>query len=107
MINLTKHFITLRSMDGTDIVIAPSGNEARVATVEEIIGVCPITSVLIVHRTWGEVYGLPEEGTPCIVSSLVASAVPGRAGVFCPDTGTTAIKDETGFVLAATRLVEA
>ena len=47
------------------------------------------------------------EGVECIVSAMVASAVPGRAGVFAPDTGDTALRNEKGFVIAVTRLVAA
>ena len=61
----------------------------------------------VVRRRWGAVDGLPRPGTPCLVSSLVASAVPGWLGVYTPDTGETAIRDEDGRILAITRLVAA
>ena len=38
---------------------------------------------------------------------MVASACAGRAGVFAPDSGATAIRDERGLIVAVTRLVVA
>lgn len=107
MLNLTPHAITVRSPDGTDHTFQPSGTVARVATVETVIGHCPVTGAPIVSRSFGAVHGLPEEGAPCIVSALVLGAVPGRAGTFAPDTGATAIRDVRGLVIAVTRLVAA
>ena len=107
MINLTPHSITIRSKDGAEITIPPSGTVARVSTTEEVVGTCPITGAPIVRRTFGEVQGLPEEGTPCLVSALVLAAVPGRAGVYAPDTGPTAIRNDAGQIVAVTRLVAA
>ena len=107
MLNLTPHSIVIRRDDGSEVTLPPSGTVARVATVEEVIGHCPITGAPIVRRAFGEVHGLPEEGVPCIVSALVASAVPGRRGVFAPDTGPTAIRDADGRIVAVTRLIAA
>lgn len=105
--NLTPHAITIRATDGTEITIPPSGIVARVSTTEEVVGTCAITGAPIVRRKFGEVQGLPEEGAPCIVSSLVLAAVPGRSGVYAPDTGPTAVRDGNGQVIAVTRLVAA
>ena len=107
MINLTPHAITVRAADGTDTTYPPSGTVARVSTTDEVVGACPVTGAPIVRRVFGEVTGLPEEGTPCLVSALVLSAVPGRAGVYAPDTGPTAIRNEAGQIVAVTRLVAA
>lgn len=104
MLNLTPHSITLRA-GGGDITLPPSGAVARVKTREEPAG--EITGMPVIMRTFGEVEGLPPEGTPCIVSALVANAVPGRKGVYAPDTGPTAIRDEKGQIVAVTRLVAA
>ncbi len=122
MLNMTPHAITLRTAHG-DIVFPPSGVIARVETVESLIGSMDVFSpgtpvcdaqgnsngvrVPVISRTFGEVEGLPKEGVPCIVSALVLSAVPGRAGVYAPDTGVTAVRNEKGFVVAVTRLVAA
>ena len=107
MLNLTPHAITVRAPDGADHTFPPSGVVARVATTETVIGACPMTGAPIVRRTLGEPVGLPPAGTPCIVSAMVAGACPGRAGVFAPDSGPTAIRDERGQIVAVTRLVAA
>lgn len=107
MINLTPHAITVRAPDGADHTFPPSGTVARVATTETVIGACPMTGVPIVRRTLGEPQGLPPVGTPCLVSAMVAGACQGRDGVFAPDTGPTAIRDERGQIVAVSRLVAA
>lgn len=122
MLNLTPHPITVRTPHG-DIVFPASGVVARVATIETVLGSMDVfphgadetdaqgnsngLRVPVITRNFGEVEGLPGEGTPCIVSALVLSAVPGRAGVYAPDTGSTAIRNEKGHIVAVTRLVAA
>jgi hypothetical protein len=106
MLNLTPHAITIRA-NGADTTIQPSGQLARVSSTEEQVGVCPLTGAPIMRRVFGEVTGLPTDGTPCIVSALVLSACAGRVGVFAPDTGPTAIRNESGQVIACTRLIAA
>ena len=106
MINLTPHAITIRA-NGVDTVIHPSGQLARVSSTEEQVGVCPLTGAPIMRRVFGEVTGLPTDGSACLVSALVLSACTGRVGVFAPDTGNTAIRNEAGQVIACTRLVAA
>lgn len=106
MINLTPHAITIRIASG-DVTVPLGGTVARVATRDEVVGQCPATGAPIVRRVFGEVEGLPPEGEPCLVSALVLAAVPGRAGVYAPDTGPTAIRDEKGQIIAVTRLVAA
>lgn len=105
MLNLTPHPIVIRRPDGTDWTIPPAGTVARVATVERVIG--DLDGVPVVRLEYGEPIGLPPEGTPCIVSALVRAAVPGRAGVYSPDTGATAVRDPQGRIIAVTRLVAA
>lgn len=107
MLNLTPHQITVRSQDGTDHVFPPSGQLARVATTEVVVGSCPVTGAAIVSRTLGAPQGLPEAGTPCLVSAMVAGSCHGRPGVFAPDSGPSAIRDDRGLVVAVTRLVAA
>ena len=104
MINLTPHAITLQKSDGTRVTIAPSGQLARVSTTEKVVA--EFDDMLVITRATGEAEGLPEEGTPCIVSAMVLAAVPGRKGVYAPDSGPTAIR-ENGQVVAVTRLVAA
>lgn len=105
MINLTPHAITVKGHNGS-VTFPPSGTVARVAAIETVTGVCPLTGSPIVSRAWGDVTGLPDERTPCLVSSLVLDRIPGRAGVFAPDTGPTAIR-ENGQIVAVTRLIAA
>jgi hypothetical protein len=107
ILNLTPHDITILGPDGTETTIPPSGTVARVSTTDEVVGTCSITGAPIVRRRFGEVTGLPEEGTPCLVSALVLSAVPGREGIYAPDTGPTAVRNESGQIVAVTRLVAA
>ena len=104
MLNLTPHPITVQLPDGSRTTFPPSGQLARVTTEEVVVG--EMAGVPVISRSFGQVTGLPEEGTPCIVSALVAGAVPGRRGVYAPDSGPTAIR-EGGQVVAVTRLVAA
>lgn len=104
MLNLTPHAITLQRVDGTRVTYAPSGKVARVSTTEAEVD--QYDGVPVMSRQLGEAEGLPEEGVVCLVSAMVASAVPGRKGVYAPDSGPTAIR-ENGQVVAVTRLVAA
>lgn len=104
MINLTPHAITLALPNGESVTFPPSGRLARVTSQEVVVGA--LQGVPVIKRQFGAVEGLPEDGTPCLVSALVLSACPGREGVFAPDTGPTAIR-ENGQVIAVTRLVAA
>ena len=107
MINLTPHAIVVRTPQG-DVTLPPSGTIARVAMAEEIIGTCAETGATVIRRVPGEVVGLPEDGTPCIVSAMVLAALPsGTPNVYAPDTGATAIRNEAGHIVAVTRLVAA
>lgn len=103
LLNLTPHAITLRTPDG-DVTFPPSGKIARVETVETITG--ELAGVPVIARSMGATTGLPTDGTPCLVSAMVLSAVPGMIGVYAPDSGPTAIR-ENGQIVAVTRLVAA
>lgn len=105
MLNLTPHQITVIKDDGTTFVFDPSGTVARVSTVEEVVGV--VGGVPVPKRTFESVVGLPPEGTPCIVSAMVLAAAPGRAGVYAPDSGATAVRNEKGHIVAVKRLIAA
>lgn len=105
MINLTPHPIVLQKDDGTRIQIMPSGAVARVSTTDTVTG--DHDGIPVVRRSFGAVTGLPDGDAPCIVSAMVLAAVPGRAGVYAPDTGPTAIRDQNGRIVAVTRLVAA
>lgn len=105
MLNLTPHAITLRTPQG-DVTLPPSGTVARVTMTDVIVGAA--AGLPVIRRTPGAVTGLPTDGAPCIVSSMVLAALPaGTPGVYAPDTGATAIRDERGQVVAVTRLVTA
>lgn len=104
MLNLTPHSITLQLADGTAVTFPPSGRLARVASQEVEVGT--LHGVPVIQRQFGAVEGLPEDGTPCLVSALVLSACPGREGVYAPDSGPTAIRKD-GQIVAVTRLVAA
>ncbi len=109
MLNLTPHSITVQIGDRS-VTFPPSGTVARVESIESINTVFDGgdgVMIPVITRFFGEVHGLPEEGVPCIVSSLVLSAVKGRRNVFAPDTGSNAIRDTKGQVIAVTRLVAA
>lgn len=106
LLNLTPHAITLRLPDGQDVTLSPSGRVARVSMVEETIGT--MAGVPLIRRRPGPVIGLPDGDEPCIVSAMVLAALPsGSPGVYAPDTGPTAIRDERGLVVAVTRLAAA
>ncbi|MEA1980836.1 MAG: hypothetical protein U9N54_07680 [candidate division Zixibacteria bacterium] len=66
-----------------------------------------IAGIPVVTRSTGEVTGLPTDGTPCIVSGMVLSSVPGRTHTYAPDTGSTAIRNDVGHIVAVTRMVAA
>lgn len=103
-VNLTPHAINIL-VDGNVVTIEPSGEVARVESIEKVTG--EINGITVVSREFGDVHGLPEEGTPCIVSAMVLGAVPGRKGVYAPDSGPTAVRNEKGHIVHVTRLVQA
>lgn len=105
MINLTPHAIRVMTSDGEMRVYEPSGVVARVETVEVLVG--EFDGIPVVERQLGDVIGLPENGEPCIVSAMVASALPGRPGVYAPDTGSTAVRNDKGHIDHVVRLVKA
>lgn len=108
MINLTPHPITLRTPAG-DVTLPPSGTVARVVALYEQVG--EVAGVPVMRRTWGAIEGLPpveQRGQGVIVSSLVLEALDEECaeGVYAPDTGPTAIRED-GKVVAVTRLIGA
>ena len=108
MLNLTPHAVVIR-VGEAEVVLPPSGTVARVTTEEVVTGTVSINGVEVpvVTVKYGEPQGLPPEGVECIVSALVRGAVPGRKGVYSPDTGPTAVRDEAGRIVAVTRLIAA
>jgi hypothetical protein len=111
MINLTPHAITIRLPSGDDVTFPPSGTVARVSTVAQDTGML-VAGVRVVRNTYGPVTGLPRDAAgvplPCIVSGMVLAALPvGTPNVYAPATGSSAIRDERGQVVAVTELVAA
>jgi hypothetical protein len=134
LINLTPHPITIES-DEVYITIPPSGKVARVLTEEMTVPVKQSAradqlaillakpgalcladddqkvaiAVPVVVRTFTKIEGLPKTDRPCIVSSLVLEAAkvqqPWRRRIYAPDTGPTAIRDDTGKIVAVRRLI--
>lgn len=105
MLNLTPHDIVVRTANG-DVTIPASGTVARVATVDTDTG-DTVLGLPVIRRSFGDVTGLPNDDTPCVVSAMVLGAVPGRANTYAPDTGPTAIRNDKGHIVAVTRLVAA
>jgi len=106
IVNLTPHTINIKT-SGDTLSIAPSGEIARVTSVEEVVG--KVAGIPVLKRTFGDIEGLPasQKDTIYLVSSMVLSAVKNRDDVFAPDTGATAIRDDAGRIVAVTRLVKA
>lgn len=105
MINLTPHTIRVMNANGEILEYAPSGVVARVDSVEVPAG--EINGIPVVERQLGAVYGMPENGELCIVSAMVASAVPGMKGVYAPDSGKSAVRNDKGHIDYVVALVKA
>jgi len=105
-INLCPHPIHLVGENGAVVTFAESGTVARVdirktkkqVTVEVAEGVYLNMEVTEVEHA--EVVGLPEpqEGVIYLVSSYVAQYTK-RPDCICPNTDSTAIKDENGKII--------
>jgi hypothetical protein len=114
-LNLTPHQITIRTASG-DTIIPASGTVARVEMHER-----PCRFVVdeageeipVITRAAKEVIGLPSQSDRlrerfiCIVSSIVLDTLTSfdAFSVYAPDTGSTAVRNEMGHVVAVTRLV--
>jgi len=106
MLNLTPHSIVVRLADGTERVYPASGTVARVATYET--SAADIDGIKTAYRRTGKVEGLPSPLTgPVLVSGMVLAELTGMDNVFAPDSGSTAIRDERGHIVAVTRLIRA
>lgn len=98
--NLTPHAIVIRSAEGVETTLPPSGTVARVAT--KSVASPTVEGIPTVRTEFGAVEGLPapEQGTTYVVSALVLGRVPEREDVFAPDTGPTAHRDAAGKIVA-------
>lgn len=129
-INLTPHTICIRA-GGFTLELHPKG-VARVAVGQSEVAfaclgffepasntLCPVgpagteepVFAPIVQTYYGAVVGLPgpdeNPGACYLVSALVLQRCAGRLDVFAPDTGPTAIRDDSGRIVACTQLVAA
>jgi hypothetical protein len=106
MLNLTPHEITVRLPDGSERVYPASGTVARVLTRET--SAASLDGIPTAYRRTGKVEGLPSPLTgPVLVSGMVIAELTGVDNVFAPDTGSTAIRNAAGHVVAVTRLIRA
>ena len=116
-VNLTPHAICIRA--GSFTLDLPSKGVARVAVGQSevasgylgfFVGEEPVFAP-IVQTHYGDVVGLPgpdeNPGACYLVSALVLQRCAGRTDVFAPDTGPTAIRDDSGRIVACTQLVAA
>lgn len=104
MLNLTPHVIVIRLANGEDLTLQPSGVVARIVMKETEVG--SVNGIPLIVREAGEVVGIPTDGTICLVSSMVLDALPqDTKNVFAPDTGSTAVRNAFGQMVAVTRLV--
>lgn len=95
IINLCPHKATL-VLEGKTLEIAPSGNIARVASEEVLVGY--IMGIPIYDTVYGDVTGLPdsEDGVFYFVSRLVKSACPNRADLLVPGGQ---VRDDNGNIV--------
>jgi len=111
ILNLTPHAVVIQDVDGRRVYIPPSGQVARVESEERMVGTAPLDGVTVpvYARHLKTITGLPDSDEPCIVSSLVLEAVrtqqPWRRNVYAPDTGSTAIRDTEGRLVAVRNLI--
>ena len=102
LVNLTPHEITFVTESGNNLVVAPSGEIARVTTstkeITRLSNGIPVTETL-----YGEVEGLPkpEPDTLYIVSSLVAQRCKERRDVFIPNES---VRDDKGRIIGCRSL---
>ncbi len=113
IVNLTPHPINIAVKDGRTIEIPPSGKSLRLLEVDE-----PTDPVLIgndevevVKRSFSLPENFPELDDPdviAIVSLPVLMALRNRpiaARIVAPDTGSGAVRDEKGNIIAVKRFV--
>lgn len=85
-INVTPHALNVRRMDGSTLVLPPSGSVARVAT--EALLVDTVDGIPVHRVAYGHLEGLPEAqaGVLYIASQLAAqaAAAQGRIDVLFP-----------------------
>ena len=107
-INFTPHSINIDSPSGR-VEIPPSGKTIRVTTTDDLVG--EIIGVEVVKTSIVGVEGLEGvlPGAKIIVSSMVLDTlaklgIPEGITAYAPDTGSTAVRDERGQIVAVRRL---
>lgn len=105
-INLTPHNICVLKQNGETQTIPPSGTVCRCSATTKLIDV--IDDIEIIETTYGELEGLPEPQPGVIYITSTPAAIKarqqGRIDVLSPDTGSTAIRNEHGHIVAVRRL---
>jgi len=94
-INLTPHMLNVYTNMGTCLNIPPSGDVARVSTVDTVLTDLG-GAVGLVSTSYGDVTGLPTDVSVdqyYIVSGMVASAISGRNDVVSPGA---LVRDDSG-----------
>ena len=106
IINLTPHAVKIVREGRTLVTIEPSGEVARVHTVNRPLGVVVVggVDVPLMGQSYGETTGLPRPvgDTLLLVSSLVRAANPDRGDLVSPGT---LVRDKMGRVVGAEGLV--
>jgi hypothetical protein len=100
-VNVIGHDITISG----HATLPKSDNLCRVETEQMIIG--KLAGIPIVKTNFIKIVNLPEpeDGVYYIVNRIAMDFVPfNREDVFCVDTGPTAIRDQSGQVVAVTQL---
>ena len=100
IINLTPHAIVIEKSDGTHISIPATTPSARIQ--QQNVASADIDGIAVSDVVYGAVEYLPEPApdTVYVVSAMVAQQCRGRTDVVAPDTGSSAIRDEAGRIVA-------
>lgn len=106
LINLTPHNINVIDGDGILTTIPPTTPAARITTSYKLVGhVNGFPINVAVYDLDAENLPEPAEDTMYIVSTIVASTIK-RQDLIAPDTGKTAVRDESGQIVAVRGFVQ-
>jgi hypothetical protein len=106
IINCTPHDVNIYLDENTTIVLPKCESPARCTTSNVYLG--DFDGIPIYHVVYEDVINLPnpEVGTIYVVSAIVAQAVKNRADVFAPDSGTSALRNSNGQIIAVRNLLK-
>ena len=106
IINLTPHDVNIYIDEETMVILTKSESPARCTTSNVYMG--EFDGIPIYHVVYEDIVNLPEPelGTVYVVSGIVAQAAKNRNDVFSPDTGTSAIRNSNGQVVAVRALLK-